>query len=156
MKRRPLSKQVRVQVLARDNYRCKMCGCTKDEVQLEVDHIIPVADGGTDELDNLATLCRDCNRGKAAYCFSDYTSMDVVPEGIEEHFKFIHDSKLGDFEQYHLYLYYKEGIHAGPANEKFHHFWRISGSDYHSSSDPKALEDRRKKRRYSSRRSEAS
>ncbi|MBW1982992.1 MAG: HNH endonuclease [Deltaproteobacteria bacterium] len=144
MKRRPLSRQLRVQVLARDNYRCKMCGRTKDEVSLEVDHIKPIVDGGTDELDNLATLCRDCNRGKAAYRFSDYTSMVVVPDGIEDRFKFFHDDKLGDFEQYHFYLYYKEGIHSGPMTKKFHHTWRISGSKYDSSSDHVALENRRK------------
>ena len=144
MGRKRIGKQIRVQVLGRDGYRCKMCGRSKDEVPLEVDHIIPVTDGGTDELHNLATLCRDCNRGKAAYRFTDYTSMDVVPKGIEEQFKFIHDSKLGDFEQYHFYLYYKEGIQAGHADKKFHHSWRISGSDYHSSSDPRKLEDRRK------------
>lgn len=144
MSRKPISKQIRVQILARDRYRCKMCGRTKDEVSLEVDHIVPVADGGTDELNNLATLCRDCNRGKAAYRFSDYTTMDVVPDGIEEHFKFFHDSKLGDFEQYHFYLYYKEGIHSGPIDKKFQHSWRIPGSEYHSSSDPQALQSRRK------------
>jgi hypothetical protein len=144
IKRKPLSKRIRVQILARDNYRCKMCGRTKDEVALEVDHILSIADGGTDELNNLATLCRDCNRGKAAYRFRDYTSMNILPEGIENHFKFFHDAKHGDFEQYHLYLYYKEGIHAGPSNNKFHHSWQISGSEYQSSSDPMALENRKK------------
>ena len=144
MGRRPIGKQIRVQVLARDGYRCKMCGRTKDEVPLEVDHIIAVSDGGTDELNNLATLCRDCNRGKSAYRFNDYTSMDLSPESIKEHFKFFHDAKWGDFEQYHLYLYYKDGIYPGPTNRKFHHTWRISGSIYDSSTDPKALENRRR------------
>lgn len=31
---------------------------------LEVDHIKPIAEGGTDEFVNLVTSCRDCNRGK--------------------------------------------------------------------------------------------
>jgi hypothetical protein len=70
--RKPIGKQIRVQVLVRDKYRCKMCGRTKEEVPLEVDHIMPISDGGTDELSNLATLCRDCNRGKSAYHFNDY------------------------------------------------------------------------------------
>lgn len=144
MRRKTISKQIRVQVLARDSYRCKMCGRTKEEVPLEVDHIIPFADGGTDELNNLATLCRDCNRGKGAYRFTDYTNMEVVPQGIEEHFKFFHDDRLGDFEQYHLYLYHKEGIHPGLMDRKFHHTWRIPGSVYGSSSDSKGLENRRK------------
>lgn len=144
MKRKPIGKQIRVQVLVRDKYRCKMCGRSKDEVPLEVDHIIPVFDGGTDELKNLATLCRDCNRGKSAYCFSDYTSIDLVPASIKEHFKFFHDDKMGDFEQYHLYLYYKDGIHPGVSNRKFHHSWKIPGSTYDTSTDSKALENRRR------------
>ena len=140
-----MGKQIRVQVLARDDYRYKMCGRTKDEVQLEVDHIIPVSDGGTDELSNLATLCRDCNIGKSTYHFKDYNSIRVIPANLEKHYKFFQDDKLGDFEQFHLYLYYKNGVHSGHIDGKFHHKWRISYSKYSSSSDPKAYENRRRK-----------
>lgn len=140
-----MGKQIRVQVLVRDKYRCQMCGRTKDEVPLEVDHIIPISDGGTDELSNLATLCRDCNRGKSAYHFTDYNSIRVIPDNIEKHFKFFQDDKLGDFEQFHLYLYYKDGVHSGHIDGKFHHKWRITYSAYSSSSAPKEYENRRKK-----------
>jgi hypothetical protein len=143
--RKALGKQIRVQVLVRDKYKCKMCGRTKDEVPLEVDHIIPVSGGGTDELSNLATLCRDCNRGKAAYHFEDYNTIRVIPDNMEKHYKFIQDDKIGDFEQFHLYLYYKEGIHSGNIDGKFHHKWRISYSQYSSSSNPQAFESRRRK-----------
>jgi 5-methylcytosine-specific restriction endonuclease McrA len=46
--------------------RCAMCGRTplEDEVRLQVDHKIPKAWGGTDELENLQPLCEECNRGK--------------------------------------------------------------------------------------------
>jgi hypothetical protein len=57
----------RWEVLKRDNYRCVKCGSSpaKDhQVELEVDHIIPVTKGGTDEIDNLQTLCKECNQGK--------------------------------------------------------------------------------------------
>lgn len=144
MARKPIGKQIRVQVLARDGYKCKMCGRTKEKVPLEVDHIIPVANGGTDELSNLATLCRDCNRGKTSYRFTDYTMMDILPDDIKEHIKFTRDDKFGDFYQYHFYIYYKEGIQPGPLNRKFHHTWSISGSIYDSSSNSAALENRLK------------
>jgi 5-methylcytosine-specific restriction endonuclease McrA len=49
-------------VLQRDKYRCVLCGASG--VSLEVDHKIPVARGGSDDLDNLQTLCFPCNRGK--------------------------------------------------------------------------------------------
>lgn len=41
-----------------------MCDANDHGVKLEVDHIIPVAEDGGDALDNLQTLCFDCNRGK--------------------------------------------------------------------------------------------
>jgi hypothetical protein len=60
--RRPVSQ--RFSVLARDNYTCRYCGRSAPEVTLHVDHIIPVAEGGTDEPANLVTACADCNEGK--------------------------------------------------------------------------------------------
>src|ERR1043166_5838719 len=82
MTRRTLPKHLRVQVLRRDGYRCLMCGRTRDEVTLHVDHVTALADGGTDELDNLATLCADCNLGKADYRFTDYRAIHVSPPPI--------------------------------------------------------------------------
>jgi 5-methylcytosine-specific restriction endonuclease McrA len=52
-------------ILERDNYRCRLCGKSARDTELEVDHIIPVAKGGTAGLNNLQTLCIDCNRGKS-------------------------------------------------------------------------------------------
>ena len=100
MKRKPLGKQLRVQVLARDKYRCLMCGRSKDEVSLEVDHVNSVAEGGTDELSNLATLCHDCNSGKSAYRFTDYRTMNIAPPNLKAHFRFCPDDRLGDFKQH--------------------------------------------------------
>lgn len=61
---RALSLRKRFFVLKRDGFTCCMCGANGPGVKLEVDHIIPVANGGTDVLDNLHTLCFECNRGK--------------------------------------------------------------------------------------------
>ena len=54
-------------VLKRDHYRCVLCGASPSNdhnVELEIDHIIPVAKGGGNELENLQTLCWKCNQGK--------------------------------------------------------------------------------------------
>lgn len=52
-------------VLARDNWTCCSCGRTPlDGVTLEVDHIRPRSRGGTNDPENLQTLCRKCNSGK--------------------------------------------------------------------------------------------
>lgn len=64
-KRRAISKKLRLLILERDGYRCCICGRTAKETKLEVDHKVPVAKGGTDSLNNLWTLCIDCNRGKS-------------------------------------------------------------------------------------------
>lgn len=62
--RSPIPGVLRHEVFQRDGYRCRECGATNLETSLEVDHIIPVAQGGTDELKNLQTLCTACNRAK--------------------------------------------------------------------------------------------
>lgn len=62
--RKVFSKQERFQIFERDNFTCQYCGRKPPEVQLEADHIVPLAKGGTNDERNLITACRDCNRGK--------------------------------------------------------------------------------------------
>lgn len=45
----------------RDNYTCQCCG--KKNCRLEVHHIKFRRDGGTDDEDNLITLCKECHDG---------------------------------------------------------------------------------------------
>ena len=56
--------KLRWKILKRDKYTCQYCGQSAPNVQLEVDHRVALADGGTDEEDNLITSCWACNRGK--------------------------------------------------------------------------------------------
>lgn len=62
--RQPIPRKLRHEVFKRDGYRCRECGSSKDETSLEIDHIVPVAKGGTNDIDNLQTLCRECNQKK--------------------------------------------------------------------------------------------
>ena len=65
-KRTHVPRGLRKEVFKRDNYRCVECGASKDDgATLHVDHKIPVSKGGTDELDNLQTLCSECNLNKS-------------------------------------------------------------------------------------------
>jgi ATP adenylyltransferase len=61
----PVPESVRYEVLRRANGRCALCGKSKDEEPLEVDHILPRSKGGPNEFHNLQALCRTCNRGKS-------------------------------------------------------------------------------------------
>jgi len=58
---------VRWKILKKDNYTCVKCGqspAKNNDIELEIDHILPVAKGGTNDIENLQTLCRNCNQGK--------------------------------------------------------------------------------------------
>lgn len=63
-KREGLSKKTRFEVFKRDKFTCQYCGRMAPDVILEVDHLNPVAKGGDNDILNLITSCRDCNRGK--------------------------------------------------------------------------------------------
>lgn len=58
-----MSKVRRAEVFARDPHKCQCCGSTE---HLTIDHIIPLARGGSNDLDNLQILCRSCNSRKGA------------------------------------------------------------------------------------------
>jgi RNA-directed DNA polymerase len=56
--------EARRPVLERDGYCCAQCGSTTD---LAIHHIQARKDGGSDEQDNLITLCSECHRQTANY-----------------------------------------------------------------------------------------
>jgi len=61
----PIPKSVRQYVYQRDKYQCQSCGKTNTETQLTIDHIIPLARSGTNDISNLQTLCFSCNSQKS-------------------------------------------------------------------------------------------
>jgi len=63
-RRSSFTKSIRHEVFKKDKYHCIECGATNKKAVLHIDHIIPVSKGGTDELDNLQTLCESCNLAK--------------------------------------------------------------------------------------------
>lgn len=63
-KRTQISKSLRFRIFRRDGFQCQYCGRLPPDVVLRVDHMVPVAQGGTNEEDNLITACHECNAGK--------------------------------------------------------------------------------------------
>ena len=83
-KRKAISKKLRFEVFKRDKFTCQYCGESAPDVILEVDHIKPVAKGGTNDIMNLITSCRDCNRGKSDKEISDDSVIKKQQKQIEE------------------------------------------------------------------------
>lgn len=60
------SRRLRMQILLRDNNRCRSCGrspSTNPDVELHVHHVRPWGIGGLTHPLNLVTLCQTCHRG---------------------------------------------------------------------------------------------
>lgn len=67
------SLRMRFKVLQRDRFRCRACGATPatdSTVHLHVDHITPWSAGGETTMENLQTLCSNCNLGKSGLSVS--------------------------------------------------------------------------------------
>jgi hypothetical protein len=85
--RRAPTPKVRMQILKRDDRRCKICGRRPDDnsdLELHVHHIRPWAKGGVTDLSNLITLCHTCHNGLTPHF--DYSLFDYLQDakgGIE-------------------------------------------------------------------------
>lgn len=76
-KRQALSARTRFEIFKRDGFVCQSCGAHPPDVLLHCDHIVPVAAGGENDMDNLITACLRCNQGK-----SD-VPLTVIPQSLE-------------------------------------------------------------------------
>lgn len=83
-KRKPLSQKTRFEVFKRDNFKCQYCGRSAPDVILEVDHITPVAEGGDNDILNLITSCKECNRGKGKTRLDDNQAIAKQMAQLEE------------------------------------------------------------------------
>lgn len=77
-RRKGLGNAKRFAIFQRDRFTCVYCGRKPPGVILEVDHVHPVAEGGTDDELNLVTSCRECNAGKRTKI------LDVPPPTAED------------------------------------------------------------------------
>ncbi|MFC9332026.1 HNH endonuclease, partial [Kitasatospora sp. NPDC057015] len=66
----------------RDNHTCRYCGAAAPDAPLRIDHVTPVALGGTDTADNLVTACEPCNSGKTSTTTDAATVADVKQDAL--------------------------------------------------------------------------
>jgi len=66
-RRRKISPGIQRLVRQRANQLCEYCHTSErwQYVRFTIDHVIPLAQGGSDDADNLALACFHCNRRKA-------------------------------------------------------------------------------------------
>ena len=65
---RNINLRLRFRVMVRDHFKCCKCGkspATDPSVILHIDHIYPYSKGGETVMENLQTLCSECNLGKS-------------------------------------------------------------------------------------------
>lgn len=78
----PVSRRLRFEILRRDNHQCRYCGAAAPDAKLTVDHVTPVALGGSDDPSNLVTACADCNGGKTSIAPDTATVADVSADAL--------------------------------------------------------------------------
>jgi 5-methylcytosine-specific restriction endonuclease McrA len=54
----------RANIYARDDHACQYCGTVFPTAELTFDHVVPVAQGGRKDWENIVTCCVACNRKK--------------------------------------------------------------------------------------------
>lgn len=129
MARKSLSKKLRFEVFKRDKFTCQYCGKKAPDVILQVDHIDPVALGGTNEILNLITSCQECNAGKKAIPLDKDVVLDKQRQQLEalqerrEQIEMMFDWKksldsLGEHSTELLIEYVENNIHPYTLNEK--------------------------------------
>jgi 5-methylcytosine-specific restriction endonuclease McrA len=71
-----ISPRLRLQVLKRDNYTCRIC--RKQSNRLQADHIIPIEKGGLAGLQNLRTVCYECHIERHGWDYIERETTRVV------------------------------------------------------------------------------
>jgi hypothetical protein len=69
-----IPKAMRMQIFARDGDRCVFCGATLAGEDRTIDHLIPLALGGLDEMVNYVTACKPCNEQKGSMPLAQFAA----------------------------------------------------------------------------------
>lgn len=138
-----VSKTTRYEVLRRDGFTCRYCGAKAPDVEIHVDHVVPVSLGGSDDPTNLVAACRDCNAGKG----TTMPDAELVAEVDDRAVRFMaaletaaemrrqqrRESQLSEVEQAAAFDKVWNVWHYGPNREPVprEDGWQISVNTFH-------------------------
>lgn len=68
-----ISKVIKRQVLEKYDYHCAYCGSNIDQENTAcLDHIVPIYQGGSSEIENLNPACHTCNNWKTTFSLEHF------------------------------------------------------------------------------------
>jgi hypothetical protein len=122
----------RDQIKKRDGYTCQCCFRSGRGVILEIDHIIPVFQGGKANVENSQTLCKECNmkKGTNAINFRSHTSPSIFSFREPVYFpKFGREHPAHTLIRVINFFYYCQAvceIHLSDRrNGKYYSIWKV-------------------------------
>lgn len=62
---------LRKSLLIKQDFRCAYCMCNLKNQVMNVEHVVPIRQGGTNEPKNLVAACKDCNKEKNSWALSE-------------------------------------------------------------------------------------
>jgi len=117
---------VKAAVLSRDNYTCQICGA--QNTQLQVHHIRFKSHGGSDSMENLTTLCKDCHEkihknelkfNKKVKSFKHASHMNIMRKRLVELLKNEFDNVFETFGYLTKYTREKLGMSKSHCNDAY-------------------------------------
>lgn len=83
-KRRRLTKPERMKILKKTDGHCAYCGCELKYNEMQIDHVIPLRNGGEDCESNMLPSCRSCNHYKGASSLSTFRRLlEKMPSALK-------------------------------------------------------------------------
>lgn len=72
-----LKNKDKLYIYYRDNKKCFYCDKSLKFKQITLDHLIPVSKGGVDEIFNIVTCCKTCNKFKGNTLLENYEKIII-------------------------------------------------------------------------------
>jgi len=141
---RNINKRKKYFVKKINNFTCAKCKNKFSSEELELDHIIPIANGGTNDYNNLQPLCIECHlaktKGEWKEGYGENKNIDLSPsEKLEILKNFLEENKERSYEdiQFLILNHYLLSTFNYNSNIIAILFKKIKGIDYNSNSNKK-------------------